>query len=89
MMKEIKLQKSGLCPNCTCRRKVRKDNLSLYKSRKQKKQRFTKCGCGMTNNPPKKNLSVPDQELDSAKCNVYLRTKGWHHKLCCGQNKKF
>ena len=43
----------------------------------------------MTNNPPKKNLSVPDQELDSAKCNVYLRTKGWHHKLCCGQNNKF
>ena len=43
----------------------------------------------MTNSSPKRNVSVPHDQLESAKCNFYHRTKGRHHKLCCGQNKKF
>ena len=68
-------------------RKIKKGHLSLYKSRNQKKQNFTKCGCGKTNNSPKRNVSVPHDQLESDKCNFYHRTRGRRHKLCCGQSK--
>ena len=70
-----------------CLRKIKKGHLSLYKSRNQKKQNFTKCGCGKTNNSPKRNVSVPHDQLESDKCNFYHRTRGRRHKLCCSQNK--
>ena len=69
-------------------RKIKKGNLSLYKSTNQKKQNLTKCGCGKTNNSPKRNVSVPHDQLESDKCNFYHHTRGRRHKLCCGQNKK-
>ena len=75
--------------NCNRRRKLRRGNLSLYRSKKKTKFPLNSCGCTSTKVKSTINSPEDDSDLDILKCNFYLKTKGRWHKLCCGQNRKY
>ena len=55
--------------------------------KRRKKMPLNSCGC--TSTKLKSKINSPEHDLDILKCNFYLKTKGWRHKLCCGQNRKY
>ena len=61
----------------------------MYRSKKKKKIPLNSCGCTSTKTNSKINSPERNSDLDIFKCNFYLKTKGRHHKLCCGQNRKY
>ena len=76
------------CSTCENKKKRKHlSNLSLYKSRKRKYNKF-ECGCCPDLKKPKLNFPVShSDQLNTTKCTMYQKTCGKRHKLCIGQNK--